>query len=82
MRIILVLGVFSMLLSAAGCGLDGLTGRLLRIDGSSYLIETRDGKERWIHVDNRTRKDTVEPGEEVHVYVTKDGHAEFVQRLD
>lgn len=67
---------------APGCGVDGLTGKLLQIDGASYLIQTRAGEERWIHVDDRTRKDTVRPGEDVHVYVTKDGYAEFVQRVD
>lgn len=67
---------------APGCGVDGLTGKLLQIDGPSYLIQTRAGEERWIHVDDRTRKDTVKAGEDVHVYVTKEGYAEFLQRID
>jgi hypothetical protein len=39
-------------------------------------------EELQIHVDSYSRKDAVEAGDAVHVYITKEGHAEFVQKLD
>ncbi|CUS38207.1 hypothetical protein [Candidatus Nitrospira nitrificans] len=66
----------------SGCGLDGVTGTLIRIDGEWYSIQTPKGEELRIHVDTHSRKDVVAAGDTVHVYVRKDGHAEFVQKLD
>ena len=66
----------------SGCGLDGVTGTLIRVDGEWYSIRTPKGEELQIHVDSYSRKDAVEAGDAVHVYITKEGHAEFVQKLD
>lgn len=66
----------------SGCGLDGVTGTLIRVDGEWYSIRTPKGEELRIHVDSHSRKDAVEAGDAVHVYITKEGHAEFVQKLD
>jgi hypothetical protein len=66
----------------SGCGLDGVTGTLIRVDGEWYSIRTPKGEELRIHVDAHSRKDRVEAGDAVHAYITKDGHAEFVQKLD
>jgi hypothetical protein len=71
------------LLSAfSGCGLDGISGQLLRIDQNRYVVKTPNGEEHVLHIDNRTRKDAVAPGDNIHAYVGKDGHAAFLQRLD
>jgi hypothetical protein len=74
-----MIGLLSVLF---GCGLDGITGQVLRIEQDLYFIKTPSGKEHVLHIDNRTRKDPVVPGDNVHAYVRKDGHAEFLQRLD
>lgn len=66
----------------SGCGLDGVTGTLIQVDGERYYIRTPKGEEMRIYVDVHSRKDTVVPGDTVHVYVSKGGHAEFVQKLD
>lgn len=66
----------------ASCGLDGVRGRLVDIDGAYYIVKTTKGQEIRLHVDERTRKDDVSPGDDVFSYVRNDGHAEFVQRLE
>lgn len=71
-----------LLMASSGCGLDGVSGRLMRIDGEYYVLKRTDGKEITLYVDHRTRKDQVAPGDYIYAYVTKDGHAEFIQRLE
>lgn len=79
---LLIASQFAILgLMGAGCGLDGVKGKLVRIDGEHYVLKETNGNERTLHVDNRTHKDAVQPGDEVQVYTTKEGHAEFIQRL-
>ena len=65
-----------------GCGLDGVSGRLIKIDGGSYVLKAGNGKEMILHVNHVTRKDDVAPGDAVHAYVSKDGHAHYLQRLE
>lgn len=65
-----------------GCGLDGVTGTLIQVDGEWYYIRSPKGEEMQVHVDTHSRKDAVAPGDAVRVYVSKGGHAEFVQKLD
>lgn len=77
--------ILAAMIGAAGvaaCGLDGITGKVIQIDGEWYLIRTMGGDEVSVHVDQRSRKDVVAVGDQVHVYVSKSGHAEFVQKLD
>jgi len=69
-------------LMGAGCGLDGVKGTLVQIEGEHYVLQEPNGNERTLHVDSRTHKDVVQPGDEVQVYITKEGHAEFIQRLE
>jgi hypothetical protein len=54
----------------------------VRIDGSNYLLKNPDGHELLLHVDSRTHKDVVQPGDDVQAYITEDGYAEFIQRLE
>ena len=82
MKSVFCLASVGMLIFLAGCGLDGVSGRLLKIDGSSYVVRTPTGEEHWLHVDPHTRKDRVSPGDDIHAYVSKDGRAEFIQRVD
>jgi hypothetical protein len=70
-----------MLPAMSACGLDGVTGKVVRIDGESYHIHTKEGKEVRVHVDESTRMDEVSVGDEVHLYMAKNGHAAFVQKL-
>jgi hypothetical protein len=76
-----VLGLI-VLSSVGGCGLDGLKGRLIRIEGQQYVLRVSGEEEKRIVVDEGTRKDPVKPGDHVQVFVSKDGHAAYVQRLD
>jgi hypothetical protein len=76
------IAMMSFLSPLFGCGLDGISGQLLRIEQNLYVVKTPSGEERVLHIDNRTRKDSVVPGDNVHAYVGKDGHAAFLQRLD
>ncbi|MBA2486492.1 MAG: hypothetical protein H0V35_10415 [Nitrospira sp.] len=68
--------------AATGCGLDGVRGELVRIDGYHYLLKAPDGHELRLRVDSRTHKDVVQPGDDVQAYITEDGYAEFIQRLE
>ena len=82
MRTHLILGLvyaFSML---SACGLDGIRGELVRIEGNHYLLKAPEGHEFQLHVDSSTHKDAVQPGDDVQAYITEDGHAEFIQRLE
>ena len=59
-----------------------MTGRFIRSEGDHYIIRVSDGQEMALHVDHRTRKDAVTPGNHIQFYVTKEGHAKFIQRLE
>ncbi|MCC2640852.1 MAG: hypothetical protein K0S45_1265 [Nitrospira sp.] len=67
---------------AAGCGLDGIRGELVRMTGNHYVLREPGGQELTLHIDSRTHKDAVQPGDDVQVYMTKDGYALFIQRLE
>ncbi|MBX3329248.1 MAG: hypothetical protein KF722_02515 [Nitrospira sp.] len=84
-RTVMIRWIFAIVIGTvglSGCGLDGVTGTLIRVDGEWYSIRTPKGEEFRIHVDAHSRKDAVETGDAVHAYITKEGHAEFVQKLD
>jgi hypothetical protein len=69
-------------LTMVGCGLDGVRGQLIRIEGDHYLLREPSGHVRKLHVDGHTHKDAVQPGDDIQVYITKEGYAEFIQRLE
>lgn len=69
-------------LMGAACGLDGVQGELLRIEGTRYVLKDPGGKELTLHIDSRTHKDVVQPGDGVQAYITKEGYAEFIQRIE
>lgn len=54
-------------------------GTLMEIDGPFYVIMDSSGKEQRVHVDKSTLIiGNVQPGAQVKVEVTKDGHASAV----
>jgi hypothetical protein len=67
---------------ALGCGLDGVSGQLIRLDGNQYTIMTPSGRQMIIQVDRHTRTDHVKEGDYIHAYVTKKGYAEFLQKIE
>ncbi len=69
-------------LIGVGCGLDGVRGQLIQIDGNYFVLREPSGNERKLYVDGHTHKDPVQPGDDVQVYITKEGYAEFIQRLE
>ena len=66
----------------SSCELDGVRGRVVQIDGASYIVKSTNGEEIRLYVDDKTRKDDFSTGDEVFSYVGRDGHAAFVQRLN
>ena len=46
------------------------------------MLREPSGNERTLYVDERTHKDSVHPGDDIQVYITKEGYAEFIQRLE
>jgi hypothetical protein len=60
----------------------GVTGRVVQIEGNWYRIQTMDRDELRIYVDQSSRRDDVSVGDHVHLYVSKDRDAAFVQKID
>ena len=58
-----------------------IDGMLLKIEGQSYLLLDRAGKESQIHVDKSTKRLGGEkrPGDMVRAQVTKNGYALSIQ---
>jgi hypothetical protein len=65
-----------------GCGLNGIKGQLIHIEGNYFVLREPSGHERKLYLDSRTHKDVVQPGDDVQVYINKEGCAEFNQRLE
>jgi hypothetical protein len=65
-----------------GCGLDMIRGTLVAIEGDMYIVRDADGQERRVRADDSTRKDDVEPGDQVRVYATEDGYMTNIQKLN
>jgi len=74
--------VVTLSLLEVGCGLDGVRGQLIQIDGTYFVLREPNGYERTLYLDDHTHKDPVQPGDEVQVYITKEGYAEFIQWLE
>jgi len=70
-----------MALAAIACGLDGVRGTVLAVGENQYLIRDDKGTIWKARVDDRSHRDPVQVGDEVRVYIAKDGHAAFVQKL-
>ncbi|MER3424602.1 MAG: hypothetical protein C4293_16665 [Nitrospiraceae bacterium] len=72
----------SLSLFLLGCGLDGVRGTVLSVDENRYLIQDDNGKVWKARVDEQSHRDHVQEGDEVRIYITKDGHAAYVQKLE
>ena len=65
-----------------GCGLDGMRGTVLAIEDHRYVIRDLSGQERLISIDDRSHRDGAKPGDEVRVFVNKDGYAAYIQKIE
>ena len=65
-----------------GCGLDGIRGTLIEVDGNHYVLRDSRGHEWHAWADESTQKDRVTSGDEVRVYVAKDRHAAYIQKIE
>ena len=83
MTLQIIPGLLAILCSTAlvGCGLEIVRGELVRIEKDHYVLREAGGREMRLHVDQRTHKDRLSPGDEVRVFVEENGHADFIQRL-
>ena len=62
---------------------DAVTGTLMKIEGGEYFsIKDNDGKLIKVHVDKSTKLDRVMEGDKVKAYITNQGHATTLQRLE
>jgi hypothetical protein len=62
---------------------DAVTGTLMKIEGGEYFsIKDNDGKLVKVHVDKSTKLDRVMEGDKVKAYITNQGHATTLQRLE
>lgn len=69
-------------LCLAGCGLDGVRGTVLTMEDNRYVIRDLIGQERLIYIDEHSRWDGADPGDEVRVFVTKGGYAAYIQKIE
>ena len=46
------------------------------------MIREISGKERRIYIDEQPHRDGAKPGDEVRVFLTKDGCAAYIQKLE
>ena len=65
-----------------GYCLDGVRGTVLAIEENRYVIRERSGNERRISIDEHSHRDGAKPGDEVWVFITKDGYAAYIQKLE
>ncbi|MCP9453716.1 MAG: hypothetical protein NNA23_13655 [Nitrospira sp.] len=83
LAVLMVMGVIGTM--GAGCGgLDGIRGTIVALEGNhpEYVVRDARGRERRLWTDEHTRKDLVDRGDEVRVFVTKDGYAAYIMKLD
>jgi hypothetical protein len=81
-RVFRLTATVGLSLCLPGCGLDGVRSTVLAIEDNRYVIRDLSGQERLIYIDERSHRDDVKPGDEVRVFVNKDGYAAYIQKLD
>ncbi|MCP9455381.1 MAG: hypothetical protein NNA18_04635 [Nitrospira sp.] len=59
-------------------------GPIVAIEGThpEYVVRDAKGRERRLWTNKHTRKDPVKLGDEVRVFVAKDGYAAYIMKLD
>jgi membrane protein implicated in regulation of membrane protease activity len=65
-----------------GCGLSGVRGTVLSADENRYLIRDYNGTSWTVHRDDGSHRDRVQEGDEVRVFMGKDGYAAYIQKLE
>jgi hypothetical protein len=81
--VLMVVGVIGTM--SVGCGgLDGIRGTIVAIEGNhpEYVVRDAKGRERRLWTNEHTRKDLVDLGDEVRLFVAKDGYAAYIMKLD
>lgn len=57
-------------------GVDIIQGEVVRVEGDTYFVKARDGKEISLHADTSTMKtSTIKPGDRVEVKIDENNHA-------
>jgi hypothetical protein len=80
-RMLAVLCVWALPL--LGCGLDGVRGEVIAIhEDGTHIVRDLRGQDLSMSVDARTHQDAVQVGDRVQAFIDKQGHAEFIQRLE
>lgn len=81
--VLMLMGVIGAM--DVGCGgLDGIRGTVVAIEGThpEYVVRDAKGREWRLWTNEHTRKDLVDLGDEVRVFVAKDGYAVYIMKLD
>lgn len=81
-RMVTLAGIVTVGSLLVGCGLDGVRGTILAVEGNRYVIREISGKERRISIDEQSHRDGAKPGDEVRVFLTNDGYAAYLQKLE
>lgn len=62
--------------------MSGVRGMVLALEESRYLIREISGKARRNYIDENSHRDKAKSGDEVRVFLTKDGYAAYIQKLE
>ncbi|MDP3091239.1 MAG: hypothetical protein Q8N04_11200 [Nitrospira sp.] len=81
-RMVTLAGVMTVGSLLVGCGLDGVRGTILAVEGNRYVIRELSGNERRSSIDEQSHRDGAKPGDEVRVFIAKDGYAAYIQKLE
>lgn len=81
-RVFKLTGIITASVLLAACGLEGVRGTIIAIEGNRYVIRESSGTERRIYIDEHSHRDGAKPDDEVRVFITQDGYAAYIQKLE
>ena len=61
---------------------DAITGEVTNVGSNYVAIQTNNGETTRVRVNDKTKIDNVIKGDKVKAYVTDDGYASTIQRLE
>lgn len=64
---------------AATRGSHVVSGEVIRVDGATYVVKEKGGKEVSLHADEKTEKAPINKGDHISANVDKDNHALWIR---
>ena len=64
---------------AASKGSHMVSGEVIRVDGTTYVVKDKGGKEVRLQTDEKTEKSPIEKGDHISANVDKNNHALWIR---